>query len=264
MTPLGETKIFLRDDDAGELTPALRNFMDTFSSRKLPVSYQVIPQALTPECGAFLKARKIEAPSLYEYGQHGLSHEMTVGGRRVFYEFGPERDYATQLEVIREGRDLLTAALGEAFDGKLFTPPRHRYDRNTLKALKSLGAEILSASSYPGLTHQLAYGVGRGLGLSNLGRGGVSYHGRSRPDSGLFELSISVSVDDGVRKPTPPAYFIDAIAQARRRTPVVGLMFHHHAYKSPEDVAFLSELADRLAGLEGASFHLLSDLAKAN
>lgn len=253
-------RIFLRDDDVGAPTEALRAFVEIFAARRLPVSYQVIPQALTPECVDFLQAERKKAPELFEFGQHGLSHEMMVNGRREFYEFGPERGYEEQLQIIRAGRDILRESLGEAFSGEVFTPPRHRYDRNTLKALRAAGVTILSASSYSGMRYRLAYGLGRALKLSNLGRPGVPYHGAVRPDCGLFELSISVPVDDGVRTGASVADVMAMIAKASRTTSTIGLMFHHHAYAATEDQAFLRELAERLAATPNVSFHRLSEL----
>ncbi|MBT9471356.1 MAG: DUF2334 domain-containing protein [Pseudomonadota bacterium] len=256
----GDARIFIRDDDVGAPTAALRGFVEAFARNQIPVSYQIIPKALTPECVQFLRAEKAKTPELFEFGQHGLTHEMTVNGRRMFYEFGPERSYEEQLEVIRAGREILQEQLGADFNGEVFTPPRHRYDRNTLKALRAVGVTILSASSYPGLQHRIAYGVGRAFGLSNLGRPGVPYHGAIRPDSGLFELSISVAVDNGERNQATPSDIIEMIARARRVMPTIGLMFHHHAYESPQDQAFLRELASRLTSLPGVSFHRMAQL----
>jgi hypothetical protein len=256
------TRIFIRDDDVGALTPQLTGFVATFSSREIPVSYQVIPASLTAECAAFLQAAKNHAPNLLEVGQHGLKHEMVVRGRRVFYEYGPERSYEEQLSTILEGQSILREKLGADFDSSIFTPPRHRYNRTTLKALAAAGVQILSASNYCGLPYRVAYAFGRCLGLSNLGRPGVSYHGRTRPDSGLFELSITIAVDNGSRTRITAAEVLAQIATARRHTSVVGLMFHHNAYASEADQAFLAELAAGLRSLKGVSFHGLADLRR--
>lgn len=254
------TRLFVRDDDVGPLTPRLRSFIDAFAGALIPVSYQVIPTALTEDCAWFLKQKRAAAPHLFEFGQHGFRHEMTVRGRRVFYEYGPELDYEAQLATILEGQALLHDLLGDDFSSMIFTPPRHRYDRTTLIALAAAGVRILSASSYCGLPYRLAYAVGRLLGLSNLGRPGVSYHGQARPDSGLFELSVAVPVDNGSRTQVSVAEVLGQISHARRHTSVVGLMFHHNAYASELDQAFLYELAAALRTLPNVSFHHLVDL----
>lgn len=256
----GSTHIFIRDDDVGALTPQLRTFIKIFAEHRIPVSYQVIPAALTTECAGFLRAQRLQAPDLFEFGQHGFKHEMMIGGRRVFYEYGPERSYDEQLATILDGQTLLRERLGEDFEAAIFTPPRHRYDRATLAALATAQVRILSASSYCSLPHRAAYSLGRRFGLTNLGRPGVSYHGRVRPDSGLFELSIAVAVDNGSRTKVTAAEVLQRVAVARRHTNAVGLMFHHNAYASPSDQAFLVELASGLSALPDVSFHRLVEL----
>lgn len=255
------TRIFIRDDDVGKLSLELETFIDIFDRRKLPVSYQIIPAQLDAGCAAFLRARRASSPELFEYGQHGLTHEMIVRGKRVFYEFGPERSYGDQLAIIREGQRILRDQLGSDFNGRVFTPPQHKYDRNTLKALAASGVEVLSASNYPDPGHRAAYALGRRMGWSSIGKAGISYHGQTRADSGLTEISIAVPVDNGSRRMPHANNVLSAIAKARRHTDLVGLMFHHNAYATAADRAFLNEIADLLVQVPSASFHLLSDLS---
>jgi hypothetical protein len=257
---VAHTRIFVRDDDVGALTPDFRGFFDAFAERGVPVSYQIIPEKLTEDCAAFLIAEQRRRPGLIDLGQHGLRHEMMVRGKLEYYEFGPERTYEQQLGDIRAGQALLRERLGEAAPITVFTPPRHRYDRNTLKALKAAGFQVLSASSYPGLKHRLAYGLARGLGLTNLGRPGVPWHGRVRPDSGLFELSVAVAADDGDFITASVDELMAGIAQARRHTDQVGVLFHHQAFAVEEGPAYLSAFIDRLRQLDDVSFHTLSGL----
>src|SRR5262245_61802892 len=110
----GRTRYFLRDDDVGPLTEGLRAFVETFAQLGLPVSYQVIPARLTTECAAYLTAAKLKHPGLVEFGQHGLRHEMTLKGRRLKREFGPERGLAEQRRDIDEGLALLNERLAPA------------------------------------------------------------------------------------------------------------------------------------------------------
>jgi hypothetical protein len=253
-------RIFIRDDDVGDRTPALESFTTLFAGRKLPVSYQIIPELLT-EAGATWMLQLREAnPTLVEFGQHGLRHHMMVGGKRVNFEFGPQRSYDQQRADIRQGRELLRLRLGDDSAARIFTPPRHRYDRNTLKALKAEGFSVLSASAYTSLRHRLAYGVGRSLGLTNLGPPGVPWHGRVRPDCGLFEASVAVAVDNGAQTGGSVDEIMAQVAQAARHTRDVGLMFHHMVYKHPEQQAFLAELVDRLTALPGVSFHTIGEI----
>jgi hypothetical protein len=254
------TRIFIRDDDVGELTPTFEAFFRLFAERGIPVSYQIIPEPFTAECAGFLRAERARDPSLFDLGQHGLRHQMTVGGKVVFHEFGPERSYAQQLADIAEGKAILRERLGEDVPLTVFTPPRHRYDRNTLRAIRESGFEVLSSSSYTSAKHRAAYAAGRMLGLSNLGRPGVPWHQRVRPDSGLYELSVAVGADDGGAITGTVEGVVAAVEAARRHTDAVGLMFHHKAYEDAASRAHLAALADRLQALDGVSFHTIGDL----
>jgi hypothetical protein len=254
------TRIFLRDDDVTVLSQPFRRFFDLFAERGLPMSYQIIPERFTSECADFLRAAQASAPKLVDLGQHGLRHQMMVRDKLEFYEFGPERTYRQQLDDILEGRALLRSRLGNDVPLDVFTPPRHRYDRNTLTAIKEAGFSVLSASSYTSLRHRGAYAVGRALGLTNLGRPGVPRHGSVRPDSGLFELSVAVGIDDGGAVTLSVDDAMREIARARRHTQDVGVLFHHEAFKGDEGSAYLQALTARLRELPDVRFHTIGDL----
>ncbi len=255
------TVVFLRDDDAGALTPELRQFAAVFEGAGLPVSYQVIPAKLTDECAEWFKARKAAAPDLYEIGQHGMTHHVTVGDVIRNHEFGPERDYVEQLSLISEGRAILDAKLGDAWNHRLFTPPQHKFNRDTLRALAASGFSVISGASYTDPIRRAAYVVGRALGRTTIRGGGVSWHGKTRPEAPLTEMSISVAVDEG----SPLDRDLDAvmtdIARARRQTIYVGLMFHHQAWSGDDKRDWLTELARRLKRLEGVDFASLGSAA---
>jgi hypothetical protein len=254
-------RYFLRDDDVGPLTPALRHFVETFATRQLPVSYQVIPARLTAECADFLVQAKRAHPGLIEFGQHGLKHEMTLGARRLKREFGPERTRRDQQSDIEEGLHILRERLGAAGPIRVFTPPQHKFDANTVAAAAAAGLQVFSASSYPSVHHQLAYAFGRSVGLSSLRHHGISYHGRMRPEGALFELSISIDVDDGRRRKYKAADLGPALHAAAARTNLVGLMLHHELYADAEARAELEALADQLADMGALRFSLLTELA---
>lgn len=254
------TRIFLRDDDVAALTPAFSRFVTRFAEHGLPVSYQIIPELFTQEAADFMLAARARTPALIEFGQHGLRHEIQVRGKTEYYEFGPERTYGQQLADIEAGKALLHERLGADEALRVFTPPRHRYDRNTLKALRAAGFSVFSASSYTSPKHRAAYAVGRALGLTNLGRPGVPWHDRVRPDCGLFELSVAVGVDDGDHAVGTVDEVMAEIARARRRTSTLGVLFHHQVFAQPDGEVHLTALIDRLQKLPGVTFHTLGDL----
>lgn len=250
------TTIFLRDDDVGALTPGLLTFMACFRERGLPVSYQIIPALLTDDCAAHLREQHAATPDLIEFGQHGLAHEMRIDGRRLGWEFGRERDLATQEAVIAEGKAILASKLGHAFSGRLFTPPRHRFNRDTVAALANQGFDILSAAAYADTPRRVIYGLARAIGLGTIGNRGVTYHGRLRPEARVHELSISVAVDDGPPRQRKVGDVMAEIDRAARQTSMVGLMFHHQAWTSPEGLEFLGALARALATRQDTRFAL--------
>lgn len=257
-----KTRIFLRDDDVGSWTPALAQFVACFRDHGLPVSYQVIPALLTDEAAGHLQALHAEQPNLCEFGQHGLAHEMTIGGKHLTYEFGLERDLATQRRVIAEGKAIMEAKLGSAFAGTVFTPPRHRFDGNTVRALHAEGFKVLSAAAYTDPLRRLVYGIGRSLRLGTVGNRGIAYHPRLRPEAPLQELSIAVAVDDGAPVRREVSDVLAGITRARQHSNTVGLMFHHQAWASPEGTEFLGCLAKGLQSLPDCEFVLLSSLAQ--
>lgn len=254
------TRFFFRDDDVGGLTDEFTAFFGAFSARGLPVSYQIIPERLTTECAAFIQAEQEAHPDLVEFGQHGLRHEMMARGKLVYYEFGPERAYAQQLADIQSGLTLLRERLGPDVDLSVFTPPKHRYNRDTLKAIRASGFEVLSASSYTTPLHRSAYAFGRALGLTNLGRPGIPHHGAVRPDSGLFEISVAVGVDDGGAIIRSVEETLGQIEQAREHTTDLGVLFHHQAFKGSEGADYIRRLLDGVLQLPNVSFHTIGQI----
>ncbi len=257
---LAATRIFLRDDDVSTLSTAFVDFFAIFKSANLPVSYQVIPETLDDACAEFLRGELEQGAGLVEIGQHGLRHQMIVNGKLEFYEFGPERTFQQQLDDILAGKALLRDRLGADVSLDVFTPPRHRYDRNTLKAIRQAGYSVLSASSYTSWRHRAVYAGARMLGLTNLGRPGIPRHGGVRPDSGLFELSVAVGVDDGSRIMMTVDQAMAGIDEARRHTRDVGVLLHHEAFKGAEGATFLAAFIARLKALPSVTFHTIGDL----
>lgn len=255
------TTIFLRDDDAGALTPELIQFAAVFEQAGLPVSYQIIPDKLTDECADWIKLKRAAAPALYEFGQHGMTHHTMVGGVLRNHEFGPERDYDEQRALIEQGRAILDAKVGDAWNRGLFTPPQHKFTRDTLRALSSAGYKVISGASYTDPIRRIAYVIGRLLGRTTIKGGGVSWHGRSRPEAPLLELSIGVAVDEGSAIDRDLDAVMADVARARKQTPWVGLMFHHQAWPGDAKRAWLEALASRLKALDGVRFATLGEIA---
>ncbi|MDP3748419.1 MAG: DUF2334 domain-containing protein [Phenylobacterium sp.] len=253
-------RYFVRDDDIGALTPAVTTFVEAFVARGIPVSYQIIPARLSAECADYLLAVERDHPGLIEFGQHGLTHQMMRGAKQLKREFGPEKSLDEQTADIAEGLRLLRARLGQDRDISLFTPPQHKFDRNTLLAAAAAGHRVFSAACYPTPHHRLAYALGRRLGLSSIRHHGISYHGLDRPEARLREISIAIAVDNGRAITCKSGDIPAALARAAARTDTVGLMFHHAVYAdAPQELA---AIVQRLAEIPPARFHRLGDLAE--
>ncbi len=252
---------FVRDDDVGEKSEELEFFVRLFVAHRLPVSYQIIPARLTEECAAFMLDMAAAHPDLIEFGQHGLHHAMDVGGRRLKREFGPERSLQDQAADIAEGLALLRARLGPDLPIEVFTPPQHKFDRNTVLAVARSGHRVFSAAAYASPHHQAAYAVGRRLGLSSIRHHGISYNGGMRPEAAIFERSISIAVDNGRAITCGANRLPAAISIATRSTEPVGFMTHHAVYAGSEGRAALTAIAEQLAACGPPSFHRLGDLA---
>ncbi|HEX5378157.1 MAG TPA: DUF2334 domain-containing protein [Phenylobacterium sp.] len=256
-------RYFVRDDDIGELTDELKAFVELFLARRIPVSYQIIPERLSEACARYMADTADAHPDLVEIGQHGLRHGMTVKGKRLNREFGPERSLAQQSADIAEGLDLLRARLGADRPITVFTPPQHKFDRNTLTAAAAAGHRVFSAACYPTPHHRLAYALGRGLGLSSIRQHGISHHGRRRPEADLREVSISIAVDNGRTIKCGAGALDAALATAARHSDLVGLMFHHAVYAGAPGKQALEAIVERLAAHRPENFRKLGDLAPA-
>lgn len=253
------TRYFIRDDDVDELTPALKMFVEAFVEAGIPVSYQIIPAGLTAECAEYLLQIERANPGLIEFGQHGLHHKMVLRGKSLKREFGPERTYSQQAADISEGLRILRDRLGEDREISLFTPPQHKFDRQTILAAAAAGHTVFSAACYPSPHHRLAYALGRQLKLSSIRHHGISYHGHERPEAKLREISISVAVDNGRWITCPAAELDAALERAGRHDATVGMMFHHKVYEDAPDQ--LAAIVAQLVRYPQASFHRLGDLA---
>ena len=245
---------FVRDDDVGDLTDGLKAFAETFAAAELPVSYQLIPSRLTPRCADYLVSLQKQHPQLVDFGQHGLHHRMTLKGRELKREFGPERSLEEQAEAIELGREILRQRLGAAAVIEVFTPPQHKYDGNTVRAAAAAGHRIFSAACYPTPQHQLAYAVGRGLGVGAVRCHGISYDGGLRPEAPILEMSIAIDVDDGRRRKRNATDVERSLRAVAARRNHVGLMFHHALYEEAEARRELGLIAACLASFGPARF----------
>lgn len=246
-----ETLVFFRADDVGEITEPLKGVFDTLIGAKVPCHYQVVPRYLDPASAKELRKIQAAHPELVFFHSHGLNHFQMIDGERVTSEFGGGRPFPEQLEAIREGRTMLEQELGDSFSGDMFTPPCHKYDEQTLRALGDEGFSILSAGVRGDLPSKIYYKLGQLLGrVSFLGKR-VSYHLQRTPDARLVEISCSIDVHEdcdaeGQRIDKTMEMLWDEFEFFRARLPAVGIMLHHQACDTPEKQMALKLFVEKL------------------
>lgn len=226
------TVVFFRDDDVGERDTPLENVVELLLEESIPCSYQVVPRFLTGAGATYMKKAQTERPGLVILNQHGLVHEQEINGKLRYSEFDGCRPYAEQRKAIESGRLILGEKLGESFDGSVFTPPCHKYDANTLRALTAAGITTLSAGVKVGAMSTAYYAVGSALGRVSLLGKRVSYHGDLTPGGGLAEVSVCIDVDEDVDRQgekIEKSYddLVREFERCRSSLSTVGVMLHH-------------------------------------
>ena len=260
------TTVFFRDDDVGACSPALRAVVEFLLREEIPCNYQVVPALLQPQTASYLRARRASHPGLVELNQHGHRHRRLDGDENVWGEFGGHRSYDEQWSEIQEGRVLLARFLGADFGASVFTPPCHKFDAATLRALRAIGVEVLSAGVRTSLPARIYYALGRSLRRSFLLGQKVSHHGRLLPGSGLAEVSVAIDVDEdtdrrGVRLEKSASELYGEFTRAQRLFPIVGVMLHHETYQSRRKLETLREFICMLKGDPRVVFRTIESIA---
>jgi hypothetical protein len=260
------TAVFFRDDDVGVMTERFRAVFDLLVAEAIPCNYQIVPSLLDEETAAFLRAARSDHPSLVVLNQHGYRHERRHGARSRWDEFGGHRPYPDQYGSIAAGRARLDALLGSALSGRVFTPPAHKYDAETLRALVELGFSVLSSSVHPQPLARIANAAGRALGRVDLFNRSISYHPAIVPGTSLREISVAIDVDEdenwlGRRRIKGTQDLVREFARARRVLPIVGVMLHHDTYANGRKIATLRDFLQRLKADPKVRFATIEDLA---
>ncbi|MCK6547585.1 DUF2334 domain-containing protein [Myxococcota bacterium] len=241
------TTVFFRDDDIGALTAPTRTLVELLAEERVPCNYLVIPRYVTREAAKYMIELRRAHPGLVELNQHGYLHEQVIRGVHDYSEFAGGRPYAEQRAAILEGRKILEDLLGDDFSPDVFTPPSHKYDGNTLRALKDAGFTVFSSGVRPDLKARIYYGVGHALSRVTLLGQRVSWHGTRDPETGLVDLSTCINVDEefdrqGNRKLKRFPELRAEYEHAKTVHSIVGILVHHGQYTSPDKADTLREL----------------------
>lgn len=136
-----DVTIFFRDDDVDKKSKKLVQLIDLFIKHLIPINLAVIPATVTRETVEYLLDTKSKFPDLINIHQHGFQH-INYGNDKE-YEFGEKRSYEQQYQDISRGKDLMNTYFGDSWD-KIFTPPHHGFDQNTLRVLNELDFKYIS------------------------------------------------------------------------------------------------------------------------
>ncbi len=130
-------RFWWRDDDAGEVTPALDRLLETAERRNLPLALAVVPAWLQPDAQG-----QIAANGEVAVLQHGYAHKnYAKKGAKSIELGGRAADRITK--DLRKGFAILEDAFGAGFIPVL-VPPWNRIDKALQSHLKSLGFAGLS------------------------------------------------------------------------------------------------------------------------
>jgi peptidoglycan/xylan/chitin deacetylase (PgdA/CDA1 family) len=137
--------IFREDDVAPNADFAeLQAVNQVHIDKNVPLTLGIIPHPDSSPSGNQLEAnaqfldymRSIESNHLFQFAQHGYTHQDIAPSPRGPSEFYG-RPYAAQYNAIKQGRNDITQASGVTPTS--FLPPFDKSDNNTLKAAKALG-----------------------------------------------------------------------------------------------------------------------------
>ncbi|MCS3743142.1 polysaccharide deacetylase family protein [Rhizobium sp. BK661] len=131
-------RLWLRDDDAVEVTDALEQLLDTTRQATVPLTLAVIP-AFTGEA---LVARLAREDHVL-VAVHGWSHENHAGPDEKKQELGSHRHADVVLAQLRNGLDRLRLLHGPKLVPML-VPPWNRISAELVPRLEEQGFEVLS------------------------------------------------------------------------------------------------------------------------
>ncbi len=147
----GRTRLWLRDDDAVAVTPALERLAALCGEGGMPVLLAVIPGTAEPALGAWLRDRPTLQPC-----QHGWTHANHAGPGERACELGGSRGDDAVLAELAKGRVAMERLFGAAAVPVL-VPPWNRIRASLLERLPDAGYRAIS--TFAGAAHVLPPGL---------------------------------------------------------------------------------------------------------
>ena len=133
-----QPRMFLRDDDAVDVTPELLVLTQLVVHWKIPILLAVIPKFATLELGNFASKHELIAPAVhgYSHANHALENEKKC-------EFGDERSFKELMVDMENGREILQNLFPDNLS-ILFVPPWNRICEKALVASRLVGFKGIS------------------------------------------------------------------------------------------------------------------------
>lgn len=132
-------RLWLRDDDAAAVTPALLKLAGMARDAKAPVVLAVIPAPAEAALGTWVRER----PHLFA-AVHGYAHRNHAAAGAKRQELGLNRPVQITLAELQAGRDRIDALFGPRAISML-VPPWNNIDHQLVHRLPALGFQTLSA-----------------------------------------------------------------------------------------------------------------------
>jgi peptidoglycan/xylan/chitin deacetylase (PgdA/CDA1 family) len=227
--------LWLRDDDATEVTPALERLAKLCEAYGVPCLVAVIPAEAKEELGDYFGMK-----ALFEVAAHGFSHKNYAPTGAKKQEFPEHRDRDQIERELAQGRRRLQDLLGQMV-ADIFVPPWNRIGADVASRLPTLGFRALSA-----------------LGRKPL----------FQCPAPLIEINAHLDIIDwrGKRGGHDPAWLAANLAEqlARARAnggEAVGVLTHHLVHDAPA-WRFLEELFARTASHPSVRWTRASDIIR--
>jgi len=131
-------RIFLRDDDAVEITPELIQLQKITDYREIPILLAVIPKFAKDELAQFIESHRLLTPAV-----HGYSHENHAEKSEKKTELGAHRPVEQVLDSLEQARSKMTGIFGHHLS-HILVPPWNRIDGDLVVGARSLGFRAIS------------------------------------------------------------------------------------------------------------------------
>ena len=222
--------LWLRDDDAVTVTPALRRLTELCDRHGLPILLAVIPEQADRELAAWVADHPILKPT-----QHGIRHANHAPAGERARELRGLRSLEETIEGLAFGRAKLSTLFG-ARAADILVPPWNRIDPDVLPFLPAIGFTGLSTCGEPGPVPAGLAALPCTLDIIDWRNGQVC-----RPHDKLA-LRLAALLAEHGREERP-----------------IGLLTHHLVHEEPAWL-FLSDLLEQISDHPGLRFTAAEDL----